>query len=222
MKKLIAILVTFVLVPNICLAMTLSQPQEIGWFGLSQAGKGSGGVVLRHAAQNTGHYFTKYDRNNRESYEKGIARFGNGDNALYVHYDVDNQQNPIWVGGVETSNTIPVLPLNETISKIETDCGITIYTLHYHYGPEQDYAVIGRTTDGKFVKYIDTTEITRKYFGEGEYGASPAVYSKLEARGDTIIVRYRKHEKSSLGTAGEFRFKWDEQAQWFGIEQVVY
>lgn len=36
---------------------------------------------------------------------------------------------------------------------------------------------------------------------------------------DTIEV---KNNRSDYVIEGEFRFKWDDAAQWFSVEQVVY
>ena len=44
-------------------------------------------------------------------------------------------------------------------------------------------------------------------------------------QGDTIILEFKHTDstiKSERETTGEFRFKWDDAAQWFSIEQVVY
>ena len=49
------------------------------------------------------------------------------------------------------------------IYKMNTNENITIYILSKIYGPEFDYLIIGKRADGKFVKYIDTREITKRY-----------------------------------------------------------
>ena len=204
-----------------CYAMQFSQPQEIGWFGIAQAGSGGGGFVIKNASQNSRNYFTKYRKDNRQSYEKGVAKFGNGVDSLYVHYNVNNSQNPIQVGGAEKANTIPGFSLTEKVLKVSTDEGITIYALIFEYGPESDFTIIGRQKDGKFVKYIDTVDITTKYFGWNKQGASPIVYNNLQTAGNTLVLSYARGG-FPRNTIGEFRFKWDNAAQWFGIEQVVY
>lgn len=216
----LVICLTFTAIVN-CQAMQFSKPQEIGWFGIAQAGKGGGGFMIKNATQNTGNYFTKYRANNRDSYEKGVAKFGNSVDSLYVHYNVNNRQNPIQVGGAERNNTISGFHLTENVFKISTDEGVTIYALLSEYGPEKDFTIIGRQKTGKFVKYIDTVEITQKYFGWNKEGASPIVYTNLRSNGNTLILSYAIGG-SPRNSIGEFRFKWDDKAQWFGIEQVVY
>jgi len=39
-------------------------------------------------------------------------------------------------------------------------------------------------------------------------------------RGDTLIIEYKS--LSGDKKIGEFRFKWDEAAQWFSVEQIKY
>lgn len=49
------------------------------------------------------------------------------------------------------------------------------------------------------------------------------IYDKPICRNDSIVIVYRRwHWKGMSDPEGEFRFKWDDAAQWFGIEQVVY
>ena len=89
------------------------------------------------------------------------------------------------------------------------------------YGPEKDFTIIGRQKNGKFVKYINTVDITNRYFGCGKHGASPIVYTNLQSVGNTLVVSYATGGFPKK-TIGEFRFKWDDKAQWFGVEQVAY
>ena len=43
--------------------------------------------------------------------------------------------------------------------------------------------------------------------------------SRVRTDGDTLIINYGNWRSREYG---EFRFRWDENAQWFGIEQIVY
>ena len=219
-KKIAAALLGAMMVCGNAFAMQFEQPEEIGWFGISQAGKGGGGFVCKQASRNDGNFYTKYRPNNKKSFEKGIAQFGDGTNALYVHYNVNDKKNKILVGGKNKENTISGAGITETVSKIQTDEGITLYALCSYYGSERDYLIAGYRKDAKFVKYIDTYAMTRNYFEWGKHGASPVLYTNLSCEGNTLIITYRRH--GNREDEGEFRFKWDEAAQWFGVEQVVY
>ena len=44
---------------------------------------------------------------------------------------------------------------------------------------------------------------------------------KVTCSNDELILTYWIGGKQCIGK-GEFRFKWDEAAQWFSVEQVAY
>lgn len=228
MKKILGILSALLMTTvfqTSCYAIQFSQPQDVGEFGLLQSGVFGGGIGFTNATVK-GSFFTKYNKNNNRSYGKGVARFGSGEDALYVHCDVYDTSltSSTYVGSKDSRNSFAVSDVGQKISKIATDEGITIYPLFMEYGPESEWTIIGRQKDGKFVKYIDTREITKRYFGWNLMGASPVEYRKMEVRGNTIILYYLQHLQNRDWNKfdGEFRFKWDDKAQWFGVEQVRY
>lgn len=105
------------------------------------------------------------------------------------------------------------------VYKIPTDSTIKLYATREWYGSDSDWTIFGTKQNGEFVKYLDTLNITEKYFGiKIEGGASPIVYDVPKCSGDTIVIPYRNRN----GRDGEFRFKWDDAAQWFSVEQVKY
>lgn len=196
-----------------CFAMQFSQPIEIGIAGYQQAG--GGGVMIKGATYNNGNYYKRFTKNNKKGYEKGVARYGNGEDALYVHYNFG--KNDLRFGGKDINNTIVNDYLIIQMYKINSDEQITLYPLYNTYGPELNYIIIGRRADGKFVKYIDTNEITKRYFGWNGEGVSPVVYRNISTQGDTLIVEYKKRN----GIQGNFYFKWDDNAQWFSVDRTV-
>lgn len=200
-----------------CFAMQFSQPIEIGEAGIMQAG--GGGVYIDGADYNSGKFYTKYRKDNTRGYEKGMARFGNEQDALYIHYSYGKY---LKFGGQDINNTIEDNFPSHDIYKINTNENIVIYPLVKIYGPEFDYLIIGRRADGRFIKYIDTREITKRYFGWNKYGASPATYMDLTVQGDTLIMKYHYRNRANRTiTEGRFIFKWDDNAQWFGIDKTV-
>ncbi|MBR4907611.1 MAG: hypothetical protein IKZ43_01160 [Acidaminococcaceae bacterium] len=221
-KRVVGMALSLVILSSACYAISFTQPQEIGSFSFVQGGKGAGGIRIENASRNKGDYFTQYNKNNSSSYGKGVASFGNGDDALYVHYDVYQKVGGlILAGNKDIKNTYSVGVLNQVVDIIKSDGGITIYPIISHYGPEKDYVVLGRQKDGKFVKYFDTESITNNHFGMGRNGMPPVVYTKLAVAGDTLVLYYSKAGMPAR-TAGELRFKWDDKAQWFGVEKIVY
>ena len=223
MKKFLGlwIMLMIMMIASNCLAMTFSQPVEIGWIGWSQRG---GGFSCKNFFYNDGDYYIK---NNKNTYGKGIAGFGNNNsNALYVHYDyyeVEKSHNgTVYLGGKNLNNTVPIIILNDWIYEIDSDSGLTIYAIRFFYGPDSEFTIIGKQNDGKFVKYVDTQEISKKYFGiDTRGGASPIWYNIPKSKEDTIIIQYSNGKNPKI-SIGEFRFKWDESAQWFGVEHIIY
>ena len=214
MRKILGLMMfVCVLFSGNCFAMQFSQPIEIGEAGIMQAG--GGGVYIDGANYNSGKFYTKYRKDNTRGYEKGIARFGNGKDALYLHY---SYRGYLKFGGQDINNTIEDNILISTIYKIKSNEGITLYPIYKTYGPEFDYSIIGRRADGKFVKYIDTREITKRYFGWNGESASPVMYRNLSVQNDTLTMEYQRYGNKQR-IQGKFYFKWDDKAQWFGIKQ---
>ena len=193
-----------------CFAMQFSQPVKVGGICVDQTGKQ--GILIENASYNDGDYYTKARKDNRSTYGKGVARFGNGEDALYVHYNYYTDFGKFYFGGEDKQNTIipPNVLTIYDIFRINTDEGITIYPLYKFYGPESEYIIIGRRADGKFIKYIDTEELTRRYFGTDSY----IIYRNLSTKGDTLIIEYYQS-----GVSGTFYFKWDDKAQWFSVDK---
>ena len=199
--------------------MQFSQPGEIGGIGVMQAS--GGGIYVDGADYNNGKFYTKYRKDNTRGYEEGIAGFGKGKDIIYVHYDY-NVYEEFYFGGKDKNNTIKDDFPCYDIYKMNTNENITIYILSKIYGPEFDYLIIGKRADGKFVKYIDTREITKRYFGWDIYGASPAIYADLSVQGDTLVMKYNyRNRVNRTITEGRFIFKWDDKAQWFSVDKTV-
>ena len=232
MKKIITILVlNFLLITSNCLAIQLSQTQEIGKvFGPEH----TGGFEIKGADYNNGNKITSGRIKSEDIFGRGIARFGSGGDALYVHYNAytdksyiseDYTQNSCRFGGKDFSNTIANAIDYCTISRISTDGDITFYLLLNGGGVAEyaDYILIGRRSDGKFVKYFNTYDVRTAYLGKE--GSRNSLLKKKYTVGDTLVIEYEyTPDYSNINSKkyGEFRFKWDDEAQWFGVEQVVY
>lgn len=212
-------------------AMSLSQPEKIGGIGVAQAGVGGGGIYVDNATANDGDYYRIYNKDNNHTFGKGTAMFGQGADALYIHYNAyqEKYRECVYCGGKSIDNTVQLRILIDTIYKINTDMGITLYPIRFYYGLESQWRIVGRRQDGKFVKYIDTEEITKRYFGDNvtNHNGELVSYRMIECYGDTIVAKYDvgvKHHvgRGKSGEYGELRFKWDEAAQWFSVENIVY
>ena len=255
MKKiLLGVVLSILFVANSAFAMTFQQPVKIGNF----FGTPMGGFVINGATQNNGELFKM--RNGKiidtktyraTVYGKGVAQFGTGVDALYLHYDFykyivdygksfggnyqEGAKNGVKFGGKNNERLISFnKQISETscaIEKISTNENLALYMLIYNPAAgSRDYILIGRRADGTWVKYFDMEGINVKYFGlsKDNYGTTmgnrcPIIYEKYRCQGDTIIIDYKRSRgKSGYVKEGEFRFKWDEHAQWFGVEHIVY
>lgn len=250
MKKFLGLLIMLMMIASNCLAMTFSQPIKTGFsLCFSQAG---GGISVENATENSGDFYKRkyngktiiYDgsgkNGSRALYGKGIARWGNGIDALYAHYDAYNIRNDanIHFGDKNISNTVPISAFifGEEIFKITSDIGITFYMIHTSYDlPDETWwTLIGRRTDGVWVKYFDSDSVTVKYFGESARAGRANVWEgksiccdNFRVTGDTMVIEYSRYYKNvgkrgELIKKGEFRFKWDTMAQWFSVKHVVY
>ena len=227
-KKIAAALLGAMMLCGNAFAMQFEQPEELGSVG----GSPSGGFIIRGASSNHGSLHTPSKFKKDTLYAKGIALFGKRSEALYLYYDCARRglrhANEAAMFGDENKTYLIAIRADEgehcSISNVPNDSGITMYLLE-NSGPvagTTNYILLGKRDDGIFVKYIDMEPILENYFGRG-FGRRGPWFDKCYTEGDTIIIEYQLSvAKQGYHKAGEFRFKWDEAAQWFGVEQVVY
>lgn len=219
MKKFLGLLVMFMMIASNCLAMTFSQPVKLG--GAVRWSQMGGFYIMGESTNNEvkENYFR---RGKVQGFAKGVAQFGNGVNAVYEHYNIEKYKHYIKVGSYNEENTISIPDhLNMNISLIPSDNEIIFYIIETGYDIAEDggYIIFGKRRDGRFVKYIDTYEVQKKYFGQSMVVA----LNNPQFHGDTIVIPYGKgFQGHNYKKIGEFRFKWDDKAQWFGVEQVIY
>lgn len=201
------------------LAMKFFQPEELGYISFYMAQ--NGGAYFQGESNVNGKYRRSSNGADREYYGQGIVKYGSGRYAIYIHYDTTE---PYYcnarVGSKDISNTVEVFVQSDTVKRIKTDAGITLYVFDYAHSFQRFYTIVGMTPSGKFVKYIDAREIASRYYGEG--AKRSIQFHNMMCSGDTIIIPYAFYYGTYIENIGEFRFKWDENAQWFGIEQVLY
>ena len=229
-KVLFSFLMMFFVISANCSAMTFSQPVEIGKISLAPMGL----FEVEGYAYHKGTTSTKKEYAHLNMYEQGLARFGDGEDALYFRYDSNQKvETPNSVvpeifskfGSQDAKNNVQVLPgIPTTIFRIRTDSGITFYMLSHGdaagFGTHQ--TLIGRRKDGTFVKYFETREIKKRYFDSRTASRTSDELGKIAFEENTMIIRYGKYDVNGFVPSGEFRFKWDDSAQWFGVERVVY
>ena len=156
-----------------------------------------------------------------KNFLKGVAQFGDETDKIFEHYDANKDKN-VRVGDKDEKNTITLEAVkNLSLHKVENDGEIRMYMIRKgnETHEEDGYIVFARRKDGRFVKYFDTDDIRTKNFQDG----SNIAFGEIKFEGDTVKIVYeRRIDSYKYAKVGEFRFKWDDKAQWFGIEQVTY
>ena len=219
MKKILGMfLATMISAASVVNAMEFSEPIEIGKIAASNQ---SGGGFWIDALDNSGTFW-----NSGANFDKGIARF---DDSLFCHYNYSEGLD-VNFGSEDFSNTV-IVPIEtytvgatNSISVIPNDEQIPIYVV-YALHNNSHVTIIGKI-NGQWIKFIDSKDISRKFFGNDsdEYNLMNGImYQNVFVRGDSIVMIYGRFPTFySDQIEGEFRFKWDESAQWFSVEQVPY
>lgn len=223
MKKFFFPLVVFLIISSNCFAVTFSQPIKIGEIGFPLQAPYHG-FVVDGATRNEGSaYNENRERNGKPltTYTNGVACFG----VLYCKYNFKgkNSSNSMIFGGRNDFILTQDSSYKEIFS-IDNEVGIKLYVI-YHIYCVTDLKIIGTQKNGKWVVYIDSKKLSDKYFdGKDAYKEDGGIiYDRPICRDNSIVVTYRRwHWKGMSEPEGEFRFKWDDSAQWFGVEQIVY
>ena len=200
-----------------CYAMTFSQPVKIGKIFFVNLP----GFKFKQASHNDGVLSTSTRNVQKDIYDHGVARFGDGGEAVYFHYKYrtfianKNGQNTISegytkFGSTDINNTVDIGILSPELLKVKTDTGITLYVLEDDYDVAEDhgYIVFGKRADGKFVKYFNTYEIREKYFG-----SRGCAIDKITFNSDTIVIpyslrlndEYKYVKKASFASSGTIK-----------------
>lgn len=230
MKNFFGILFGLILIVNTTFAMNFSQPVEIGGIGFPVQSPYRY-YLVEGATFNSGKPYEESPKfaKKKVTYKEGIAIFGNGNDALYCQYvyAVPPSNSDVWKYAIKFGGKNNYVVSTESqykkIYRIDTNEGLTLYFMFRSSGSEH-INIIGRQKDSKWVSYVDSDTLTDKFFGgKQSYKSSDGVhYNKLRVENDTIIIPYIYMAQYKTVAEGEFRFKWDESAQWFGIEQVIY
>ena len=213
--------------------LKMSQPENLGAFYLDPVGS----VDFMPVSGATELYMDTKLRKRQGIMTGGWAKFGNGDDALYAHYNGLSQRNKgktVSLGSRDKNNTFVIAADMSTydIYKIATNDGITFYAIRQFGDSQSDWWILGCLAGGNFVKYIDTNELTDQYnpFPPGAnttkrnffyYGSTTRSESiPFGVKGDTIIMDCFLGNGPMSPKAGQMRFKWNKQNQRFDVDYV--
>ena len=207
MKKLLAaviVLFSVLLVPTNVLAMQFSDPVLISTIN------------------------TRFALNRLEGTEKLISDyhdFSGKTNTVRVYVDTRSQGKFVYAVG-EPHNLSNRVGLNFSyggkvffsLYEINGDDGNVIY-IAVPGNMVKRYQIIGRKKNGKYVCYVDPSRMADDWHLDKEHlednysGQLYAVKSTFYVESDTIVFDY-----SNKKYRWQYRFKWDDNAQWFGVE----
>ena len=110
--------------------------------------------------------------------------------------------------------------LNGEIYRITGDQGEVFYFVYGGAALDRSFALIG-LCEGSYYHAIEISDLS-PYVGSDLRSVSSAddlILSTPRTVDDEILVDVKDYRKN---TVGQFIFKWDESAQWFGIEYQSY
>ncbi|MBR1729796.1 MAG: hypothetical protein IJ728_09770 [Selenomonadaceae bacterium] len=231
MQKFFGLIIIIMLMSSTCLAMNFQQSIKLGSFSTLPP---YGAFRFEGATSNQGELSKEVEYKSGTEYAKGVAAFGTGENILYVHYDnsyfyTDDFKlnafkskeliNSCRIGDSNIENTL-ILPLSFphscNIYQIKNDSNMSLYLLEYDTTGIPSYKVIGKRSDGKWLRYFETVA------AEQYYGMFNAFCHSFKLDGDQIIFQYGRYDivEKKFITNVELHFIWNYADQWFGVEQV--
>ena len=218
LKKFFALTFLLMMFSASCFAMTFQQPVEIGTIS----------IVSDNSIRIDG--TTNVDATSggkQNTYIKGVAIF---DNALYLHFDGDLLKQKVhpgisseemmklydevsFFGGRDIKNTIPFFVFEgmTKIYRIGNDTGLELYLLALETGGGGSMEVIGKHGD-KWVRFFNTSDACKTYNIPRNF-----YFTEFRTVGDEIIFHYAPISKN---THRELHYKWDANAQWFGVSST--
>ena len=208
---LVTVLLAMFFVVGDCLAMTFSEPVEIGNIFHTP----STGIVIRKADYISGN--SKGIFQGEKTYGKFTARWGNESDGIYCHWE----KYPPQFGDENIFGSFPVkMTVFCEIYQIKNEELPALYMLVITGSDIRgtEFYLIGKQKDGKWVKYFDTESIKQNYL----LPRMGYLDEKFYVRNDTIIIPCGQMQNMNKISIGEFRFKWDDAAQWFSVEQIKY
>ena len=203
-KILYITIAVYLIIISDCFALQMTNPEKVGEFGFSQR---NGKVYFVNAIKNNDNY----------------AIFGNGSNLVCVYKD-KSHVDKFHIGGDTANNTVTFIGMSNDIYRVYSNDDIVFYILKSAYDMDTNYAVLGRKKNGQFIKYIDTHEISKKYFNINKNNGTIVYGNTMHVQNDTFYVDCYYYKYGADNFPGNklcrFYFRWDDKAQWFGIAQV--
>lgn len=243
MRRIVwVVAVLMIMTTSVGSAMRMQSPVEIGNVSLLPMGyfevKGATtheGVPFKNSS-----YTSFRSSDGSKIFDKGMAAFGSGSDSIYLYYDardgratyLPNKSNSFVskIGDKDFTNSIDItVSVMTHINCIKTDSAETMYLL-----VNEDaggitgitYTLIGRRSDGSYVKYFDTDDIIGRYYAKKR----EIKMQSIKIENDEIICDYTVNRYGYVGPNyrktyegyGRLCFKWDDKAKWFGVANKTW
>lgn len=214
-----------------CFAMSFHSIKKIGF----ASGLPMGGIYLEGYFYNNGNIYHNYKMKNfkedKNTFDKGVAMFGEQKNPLYFFYDNEkvwsDYKNPIgaFIGDKNQSKSVGVNMYEGwgiSIAKINNSENRPMYLVCSSGAVAgfENYIMFGYTKDDKFVKYFNTSEIRLNWFGPNSMSMRGVCLREPKLNNDSIVIPFKNIGKGSYDwdkNDGEMIFTWDDSAQWFSV-----
>lgn len=224
MIKIITCILTMILLmfSQAAFAMNISSINKVG----EAMRLPDGGIVTDNALSNHGRKVMKNGKEwkvngGKPVWESGVATFGDTNHPLCLSYGLLGT----YFSDMNKTKVISqYITVGTNIYNVKNDNNMILYFLEateaYNWGPHR-YILCGYRQDGKFVVYFDTNDIIKNYNisnGDNKYLSLKPIFN-----GNSIKIVYNVHHNRRDNTNdGELIFKWDESAQWFSVDHVIY
>lgn len=175
-----------------------------------------GGYTFEGETFNKGDFYTKYKKTS-EKFGKGIAKFGDGENSLYIHYDTWNKENKCFIGASDINNCIEVDYYHSSdIYFIETNKKEKIWLFYGHlYGPCNYFWILEKDKNGIFKRNIISDNLKDTVKGD------LTVWSMCTLKDNTIIFPFKTFsQKTRTKNNGYLLLKWNDETRSFGIDVI--
>ena len=230
MKKFLGLTLMLMFIASNCFAMSFFQPEEIGKITYPPIGD----MTIKNATYISSKPSGKFQNSVTYPYDS-LIKFSDGENAIFVNHKSGYMNFPKFGDkNIENSIKIELGLYGATIFQVKNDSNIKFYLIRTEdaMASSINWICIGKKDD-QWIKYFDIRDIRKKYFGNnntirlffssGSYESSggDSRYARTYCKNDTIIMEYKYYE-NNVSKTGEFRFKWDDAAQWFGVEHIIY
>lgn len=175
-----------------------------------------GGYTFKGETFNEGDLYTKYKKTS-EKFGKGIVKFGNDENSLYMHYDTWNKKNRCFIGSNDINNCVEVDYYHGSdIYFIESNGKEKFWLFYGHlYGPCNYFWILEKDKNGIFKRNVIADNLKDVVKGD------LTVWSMCTIKENTLVFPFDSFsQKTRIKNNGYLVLKWNEDTRNFDIKSI--